>query len=130
MFAIEEGLANREVLTVASFEKGFFDRPDMGNGAENYVMYIKCKLKPVFQIINEDSGLQTNILEITQMSYTSGTITMALTTRNYKSIHSLCADFYALGLFEDVNFTSETWLEGGSCQGTISLSLSEEDTTL
>ena len=121
MFAIEEGIMNRDILTAASFEVGFIDMPDMG--ATNYVMYIKCKLKPIFKIINEDDLIQSNIEDITQMSFSSDSITISLTTRNYKSIHSLCANFYALGLFDNVDFNSETWLDGGHCQGTIVLQL-------
>lgn len=104
-FAIENGIAIRDVITPASFEVGIVSLPSSSNS--NYVMFIKCKLKSVFQIIMEDQYLTYYRLSNPVLNFTGDALTIELSTRE-KSVYEIAGYLYSTGLFTNIDYTGET----------------------
>lgn len=104
VFAIEDDVTNRENIGASSFETGYFSKPTAEKPNANYEMYIKCKLKSIFQIISEDTYLNL-YTSIEKMNFTNNALTLEVNAT--KNLYEIARYLNNIGLFIQIGYAGE-----------------------
>ena len=93
------------ILTEASFERGFMSKAD-----GQYIMYIKCRLKSIVQIIQEDQFIK-QYCTIKNLSFINQGLTLELVAHTMP-IYEVARYLKTFGFFQTIMYTGEEKIPG------------------
>ncbi len=100
VFAVEEGASDPENITADSFERGYL----MNKDGEVLKMYVLAKLKSSIEIVLEDAYFLSKVSDMSTVSYSPGTISIALELENMR-LSQMALYLDSMGIWADSTST-------------------------